>query len=621
MKKTLWLLIIVVLFFSLSSLSLQAENASPWKWSFLFGYRLVDISGTEFKYKEDINLEQGARLFHFSLAYSPEGDQARIIDRLSLNLQNFGGDPFEVFNLVVARTGRFSFQYERKKATYFYHDLHQAGGTLYDPYTLDFDRRSDNGTLRFFLARNLEITLGYERFTRRGTSTPTLDINRVEFEMEKPVDEDSRLGTLALSFKTKPLSLVLEEKIHDFKTTNYLFLPGYADGGPTAFYPSSLSLFSLHQPYSFRSYSHGLMFNFRPLSSLLLSGSARLINLDMDLDYEEKAQGVDYLGWLFAYTDQGKGEFKRDLKLYDLNASYLLFNRLALVSTFRYHRFDQDGTMIINGEEESLNFGYDLIGLETGLQFLISPRTDLTIGYRYESRELKELETATYESKTQNKGLFGHFRFEPSKAFKLALDYQRADQDEPFTLISPTATSRFKIDTRWRYKNFQLQGSYLIYRLESEIFENLWKSNRDQGTLRLNYGLGKATLSAGVSFFNLRHRADRSVEYRPFWTGPAGSFPWFVRYKGKSTLYDLNLSLMPSRQFRLEFMLGQYLNRGFWPIDRTIAKVSAEYLLPQGFLLKATYKYWNFKEKNSGFNDYRASILEISFGARWDGER
>ncbi len=613
-------LIIFGLIFSLvpSFLCLQAQTASSWKGLFLFGYRIVDTSGAYSKYREDINLEKGARLFNFALTYQPQGNGAKIIDRLEINLQNFGGDPFETFNLQVNKIGRFSFEYNRKKAAYFYQDLHQAAGSLYDPHSFDFDRRSDSGLFRLILSRQLNLTLGYERFSRKGKSTPTLDINRVEFEMEKPLEEDSKLGSLTLNFHTKPFSIVLEEKIHDFETTNSLFLPGYADGGPFSPYPSSLNYFYLNQPYSFRSYTHSLRFNLRPFSSLLFSGSAQLINLDMDLDYQERASGLDYLGWQFAYELEGKGKYSQDWQLYDLNASYLLFNRLALIANFRYQKLEQEGEMVMEEERESVNFGYNTLGLETGIQILFSSRLDLTLGYRREQRNLEELETATYEDKTTHQGLFGHLRFEPSKIFRLSLDYQRANIEEPFTLISPTLANRFKLDSQLRLKNFRLSGSYLIYRSESEVFEDKWESSRDQASLRVSYQRGKIILSAGSAIINGEHRADRSIKYRPFWTGPAGSFPWPIRYEGKSTLTDISFSYRPKPEINVEGLIGKYTNRGFWPIDRIIAKFGAEYNLPQGWLIRAVYKLWDFKEKSSGFNDYKASIFELSLGARWD---
>ncbi len=148
--------------------------------------------------------------------------------------------------------------------------------------------------------------------------------------------------------------------------------------------------------------------------------------------------------------------------------------------------------------------------------------------------------------------------------------------------------------------------------------DKLENQDRHHASLRIGYKIGKMTFSAGSTIINLKHRADRSIEYRPFWTGPAGSFPWLIRYDGKSTLSDLTISFLPRAEIKFEGTIGKYTNRGFWPIDRILAKLMAEYNLPQGFLIRAVYKYWDFKEKSSGFNDYKASIFELSLGARWD---
>jgi hypothetical protein len=43
-----------------------------------------------------------------------------------------------------------------------------------------------------------------------------------------------------------------------------------------------------------------------------------------------------------------------------------------------------------------------------------------------------------------------------------------------------------------------------------------------------------------------------------------------------------------------------------------------EYTFPGGYITQVGYRYVNFKEKDSGFNDYKANILEFSFGYRWE---
>jgi hypothetical protein len=42
-----------------------------------------------------------------------------------------------------------------------------------------------------------------------------------------------------------------------------------------------------------------------------------------------------------------------------------------------------------------------------------------------------------------------------------------------------------------------------------------------------------------------------------------------------------------------------------------------EYTFNNGLVSQIGYRYVDFKEKMSGFNDYSANILELSFGYRW----
>ncbi len=605
-------------FFLLSYPASASPTASSWRGYFLFGYRFVETSGASYKYREDVNLERGARLFNLSFQYLPEENSSNWFDSFSLSLQNYGGDPFETLTFSIGKSGRYDFQYERKKASYFYHDLYSTAEGVYDHHTFDFDRRTDTGKLRLFLTRQLNLNFSYERFTRQGKATPTLDINRVEFEFHQPYEEDSKKATINLTFNTRPFSLVLEESIQDYDFNNSFYLPGYADGGPAARYPSSLSYFSLNQPLDLRSYTHGLKFNIRPFSSLLISGSTQFITWDMNLNYEEVAQGTDYLGWLFSYKYQGEGKLNRDLNLYDFSLSWLLSKRIALMGSFYYHQLKQDGSMSLPETKEEVNFGYDNFGATAGLKIAFGSRLNLTFGLRQESRRLKELETATYEKETRQSGFFGNVHFEPSRKFRLTLDYQRAEAEEPFTLISSTMTNRFRLHTQLRWTSLQITGSYLVFRSESKVFVEEWQADRDQARLNFTYKRGSFQFSGGMTLIDIKKTAERTVAYPPFWTGPAGSFPWPIQFSGKSRLYDLGFDFQLSSNWLVKGSVERYTNRGFWPLDRTLLKAAIEYSLPHGYILKASYKFWDHGEKLAGANNFQASIFELSFGARWE---
>lgn len=612
---------LVTLTFILSlACSLQAENKNKTFYgAFLFGYRSVDTSGAKSKYKEDINLESGLRLFNLDFHYVPEEKANRLFDRLDLNIYNYGGDPFEIFSLSIQKAREYTFQYERKKAIYFYQDLHQIGqGTLFDYHTFDFERIVDSGLFKIWLGKVGHLYLNFDKFSRKGSSVTTFDINRIEFEFDKPIKEDSKEVTIGVDFNLNRYSLILEEKILDYKNKSSLFLPGYADGGPEARYPSSLSLFELNQPYDLKAYTHTIKFNARPFNSLLLAGSAQMSNLDLDLTYSEEADGVDYLNRIFRYIYSGEGSFNRKIQLYDFDLTYMLLKRLAIVGAVRYQNFDQDGSFTVNSEKETAVLGYNTFGYEGGLQFQFSGKLALTLGYRNETRKLENLETVLFEEKTIRKGFFGNVRWDPSSAFKLTLDYQRGNYDNPFTLISPTSSNRFKVAFRASLKKFNLSGSYLLSKTRSEIDVDLFEAERNQLNFRFGYNGEKIKIFSGYSLIDVERKGTRSVAYSPFWTGPGGTFLWDILYEGKSSLYDLSLSFNLKEDWKIGAYANSYENKGFWRISRAMLRAYLEYTFVNGFITQVGYRYVNFKEKDSGFNDYKTSILEISLGYRWD---
>ena len=77
---------------------------------FRLGYRFVDTSGNENKYREDLNLDEGARLFELRLDFEAPENLRTLVDRASLDVQTFGGDPFETLHLRVQRFGSFDFR-------------------------------------------------------------------------------------------------------------------------------------------------------------------------------------------------------------------------------------------------------------------------------------------------------------------------------------------------------------------------------------------------------------------------------------------------------------------------------------------------------------------------------
>lgn len=604
--------IVMGLVFSMAfSLSAEDKEAEFWG-NFRLGYRSVDTDGEMAKYKEDINLDGGARLFNFSLHYAPNTTVKNLFDRLDINLYNFGGDPFEAFAISLRKYGKYEFKFNRRKATYFYQDMRLEGGHLFDLHSFNFDRVMDSSYLKVWLSKNVDVYMNFDRNTKKGNSVTTYDINRTEFEYNKPIGEESKELTAGINVHLKGLSFVLEEKIQDYENTNSLFLPGYADGGAGARYPSSFDYFYLNQPYDFQSNTHTVKVTARPFSSLFISGAARISSLDMNLDYSEEAAGVNYLNREFSYSYSGKGEFERKLGLYDLDVTFLLTNKLAVIAAVRKNTLEQDGTFM----GESSDFAFDTLGVEGGLQYQFSPKFGLTMGYRFEERELENLETVYYEEETTRKGFFGTLNLQPSRTFKLTADYQNGSFDEPYTLISPSSFNRLRFTAKIKVNQLSISSSYLWKKTENDVYDEGWESTDNRLVLRAGFQGEKVKVSAGYSWIGIEHNATRDIAYPPGWLGP-GSFPWTIDYEGKSNLFNASLAFKPNEKWTIGAYGNIYDNNGFWEISRTTLKGYVEYVLESGFVTQLGYRYVDFKEESTDQNDYTANILELSFGYRW----
>jgi len=619
-KNILCLSLGVVLALS-SAASLRAQG--QFSGDFLFGFRLVDTSGpgADYKYKEDINLRRGARLSNFNLSYQPDNGLKNLFDRLDVRVLNLGGDPYESISVGLQKHGRYQMRYDRRKSNYFYQDLTRTESAgLYDLHIFDFDRVQDSGTAKVRLTKGIDLYFDFNRYTKKGVSTTTLDANRIEFEFDSPVQEDSREVAFGVDARFGRTSLVLEEKFLDYKNENSYFLAGYADGGQEADYPSSLNSFFMNQPYDLSGNLHSLRFSAGPFNRLLLSGSGQIFNLNQDLSYSESASGLNYLNRKFNYDYSGKGRFDRNIQLAELDAHYLLFRRFSLIGAVRFHNFDQTGTFTVDGESESQDIGYKTWGADIGGQYEFSPTLILTLGYRYEDRSLDNLETVDYELDTTKNGFFGNVRWDPMRKLKLTLDYEHSGYENPYTLISPTSYDRLRMTAKYQAGAFNLSASYLWNGTKSDLgYDDLvpFKTSRNQFSLRAGYHAEKIKAFAGYTYLQSKREGERSVEYPPSFAGPGGTFLWEILYEGKGSIFDANLSYDLSERVKLGGYALLYSNSGSYEVGRTTLKAYLEYNFPAGYVAQAGYRYVNFKEELGGYNNYKANILELSFGYRW----
>ena len=87
------------------------------------GYRSVSVDGSQDKYREDVDLDDGPVLFDLKLRLVPEGQVRRFADEIYIDVANLGAQPFETLTFGVTKRGAFKFKWDRRESSYFYDNL------------------------------------------------------------------------------------------------------------------------------------------------------------------------------------------------------------------------------------------------------------------------------------------------------------------------------------------------------------------------------------------------------------------------------------------------------------------------------------------------------------------
>lgn len=617
MRGVHYLSISLVLMFLTGAISVvQAQDAELDNFSgnLLIGYRFVDVTDSEVKYDQHINLDDGIRLFEFRVDYEPVDDSRDYVDLFSLDIANFGGDPFESLDMTVRKFGKYHFGYHRHKSTYFYEDILADGS--FDFHLYNFERIQDRGTFSVRVTDAAKLSLGFNRIEKQGESTTTQDIARDEFEFDKMVEQIQDDYRIALDYRfNEKFSVVLEERIREYENANSLFLPGYSDGEDTE---DSAVLYNYvdNGPYDYQSFAHTVRVNASPMDRLNVLALATLENLDLDVDYNATGSGVNYDASPLTIAEEGSGSVTRDIQLYDVDLTFLLNERIALLGGVRYHNFSQDGDMVIDGAKNKGKWEYDILGVNSGLQVQFSPTIVASGGVRYETRGVKITLVEEGESEIEEPddttllGAFGNLSLSLAKALRVTADYQLGSSDDPFTLTSPTTNHRLRLRTRYNFPSgIAVTGSYQLNKIENDNAG--WTADSNQANLQVGYHRDNIDLSAGYGLMTVKREVDQVL------TPSYGSgFDFPVLYEGKTHLINGQAHVSLNKQFAVGGNVNYFDNKESNPLSRLDLRAFVEMTLVQNYLVKLGLRHVNYEEEE-GLNDYSANIGEVSIGYRW----
>jgi hypothetical protein len=592
-----------------------AQDDASFSGSFSIGFRTVDVGGNEDKYREDYNREDGPQLFNLNFEYLA-GDDVEFVDRFDLDVNNLG-DNFETIHLGARKFGQYNFRYDRRKSNYFYHDIivpHDLANvrlsTGGDFHTFNFDRVQDSAQLDITINPASKVYFGFDRFTKVGESTTTLDIQRDEFEMDRPIDETFANYTAGFQYSWPKVTLVLEEQFQDYENAYEIFLPGFSLG-ENATNAATLDFFFLDQPYDLEANSHIVRVVAHPNKRLTVRFAGQLQDMELDVTAHERQQGTTFRGDPFSSSADGNGGIERDSEIFEVDLSYQINPRFAVIGGLWQKSLDQEGDFQFGGDSNVGFWEIETGGGEVGLQCQFSNQLVVSGGLRFESREVdhgsaENEPLVITEEDTDQDGYFVNASWSPSKGVRLTLDFEDFSYDDPFTLASPTDRQRIRLAARAKLGNgFSVTGSYTDQTYEND--NSGWDADNSQFALRVNYDEGKLYASVGYSFIDIEREINQLTTI--------GLFP--IAYEADADFIDGRLRYKASDRVTFGGDLRLYDNAGSFALDRSDLRAFVELTFRERYLLNLAYRSIDYDEDRFDFDDYDADIVEVGIGYRW----
>jgi hypothetical protein len=587
------------------------------------GFRLVDVGGANRKFMEDINLEDGPRLFDLQFEFVPDEGIRSAVDRVKVDLDNYGGDPFEALRIGVRKHGAYKFNYKRTKSNYFYNDIifqatpatdlskAQPG----DFHHFNFDRIQDSATLGIDLNQDVKATFGFDRFTKIGESTTSFDIARDEFEFDKVINESMNTYRGGIEYTLDKVTLVFEERIRDYENMVHMFLPGFSAGEDTED-DTSLDFWVQDQPYDYLSLEHTIRAMAHPNDRLDIGFAGVFQSLDLDATGAEQSQGISYDSTALVTDVTGAGEIDRSINLFDIDATYMISEMVTVTGGFRHQKLDQDGQFTWDGEANIGDWDIKTMGFDVGANIYLSQEVTAHGGILYEKRDvdiaLTEAGTAhdPESEETKNTGYFAGAAWDPVPEFDLNFDLEINSFDDPFTMASPTDRKRYRLRAKYRLDNgLTINGAFLMKDYENG--NSGWTADNQQINLGVGYQNKKGAFSFGYGMVSGERKINQLI------TGGSRSRTANIFYEIDSKFIDARASVKAHEKVSLGGSFRNYKNDGSFGLKRNDMRTWIDFNCPSGYLLHLGYHWVDFDETAEDFDDYDTNIGELSIGRTW----
>ena len=636
----------------------DSQSNDEWRIDLDFGYRWkVLVRGSEDLYRTQVNLREGPSLFSGRIFYAPEPGTNAYLDRVELNLDSLGDEPYKSGRLRIAKNGKYEFNFNFLDANYFSsiprfaNPLFESGNFL-SQHRQDTSLRNVGFELRLLPGKTFSPQVAYQRTTRSGDVQTTFRADGDEFLVHENLDfssDDLRLGML---ISGRQLSLLVEQGGRWYRDLSPFTISGPQQGNSTR--PSSgrqiyLDDFSASQEVKSRIIPYStLRLTYDPLPTLRLQARAAYSQADFRTSYSQEMAGNFFSfpslrAFYSGLESDTSGRFKTPNLMTDVSAQWKALPQLTFIEHYRARRSHISGSRLTSDLLSNVDFlgggqadraqlelesliesmlgqSYDRQQLEA--RFNVTPRIQFRAGHRYERRQY-DFSLVTLEGAEQppppftNQGRFemkrnvaivgGSYRL--SARNRLAIDYEHGWADQPIFRTDVTDYDRLRLHGRFSpSERLEFTGIVTLFD-NQEDFVDFTSENRTY-SLQFNY---RPMDRFGISGQWDRHNFDTSIPYRV----PQDFTIAISEFHELSNYGNLFLDLNLIRHSTLSIGYSVWGNSGTFPVNYHQPVARLEIPIGERFSVYGQWNYYDYNEKVSLYpQDYRAHLAILGFRVR-----
>jgi hypothetical protein len=455
----------------------RGDNAGEYNivQSYEMGYRFASVGGDDGMYRSVANYGNGIRLLAASLSVVSKDGHGKWFDRIQLNVQGLGNDPYEFASLRIEKNRLYRYDMIWRESDYFNPALTISNGEHFE----DTTRTMQDHDLTLFPQSNVRFFLGYSRNVDNGPELSTVelfDVRGDEYPVFAAVREEQneyRLGGEAV-FAGWRLNIMRGWEDYKQDTPTSVFAP---EAGNNITDLNTLTSLARTEPYHGTSpyWRVGLFHDGGRLWAV--NGRFSYVAGNRGFVQNELATGTNFVGALQTQQILAFGTARQPAATGNLNLSFFPTSYLTITNQTSLYNIRTEGDSTFSqyflGSPALPVLEYTYLGIRT-----IANSTDAELrvkkwfavhgGYQYSDRRIAVVDnqqniglpapappanTPFVQTNLLQEGTLG-FRLHPIRALSILVDGEIGRNNHPYTPISDKNYEAFRARVEYRQKMY-----------------------------------------------------------------------------------------------------------------------------------------------------------------------